>query len=245
MSHTIVIFGASGDLTSRKLVPALYELSRKGRLPEQTRVLGYSRTRFSDEAWREKLAESTAEYLESRFERPLWDAFARSIFYQPGDISQPDDFQRAQATLGRTRRTRGRDARLLSRHRPPVLRVGHRPTRRRRPGTTNRGPRARRHRKTVRHRSGHRPAAQRRASTSVFDEHQVYRIDHYLGKETVQNMLVLRFANTIFEPIWNRNYIDHVQITVAEEVTVGHRARLLRRGRACSATCSRTTCCNC
>ena len=78
----------------------------------------------------------------------------------------------------------------------------------------------------------------------VFAEHQVYRIDHYLGKETVQNVLVLRFANSIFEPIWNRNYIDHVQITAAEDVDRRAPGRLLRLGRASCATCSRTTCCN-
>ena len=92
MSHSIIIFGASGDLTSRKLIPALYSLFRKGRLPEDTRIVGFSRTKFSHEAWREKLTESTAGFVGGEFDRAAWDKFAESIFYQPGDIGNADDF---------------------------------------------------------------------------------------------------------------------------------------------------------
>ena len=87
MPHTIVIFGASGDLTRRKLIPALYRLHAKGRLPAETRVVGFSRTEFSHDAWRDKLAESTAEFLAGEFDRGTWSDFARQIYYQPGDIN--------------------------------------------------------------------------------------------------------------------------------------------------------------
>ena len=92
MPHSIIIFGASGDLTSRKLIPALYSLHGKGRLPNDTRIVGFSRTKFSHEAWREKLGESTAEFVGMEFDRAAWVEFAQSIFYQPGDIGNADDF---------------------------------------------------------------------------------------------------------------------------------------------------------
>ncbi len=92
MENTIVIFGASGDLTSRKLIPALYELKRKGRLPDGTRIIGTSRTEFSHDEWREKLAQSTAEFVGQRFDRKVWDELAPSVFYQPGDMESPELF---------------------------------------------------------------------------------------------------------------------------------------------------------
>ena len=92
MAHTIVIFGASGDLTSRKLIPALYELYRKKRLPEDTRVVGFARTPFSHNAWRQKLAETTAQFVGKTFDAARWQEFAPSIFYQPGDVGKAEDF---------------------------------------------------------------------------------------------------------------------------------------------------------
>src|SRR5688500_12709576 len=92
MAHTVVIFGASGDLTSRKLIPALYSLHQKGRLPPETRIVGVSRTKFSSEAWREELAATTAKFAGKGFNAAAWQAFAASIFYQPGDIGQPQSF---------------------------------------------------------------------------------------------------------------------------------------------------------
>ncbi len=99
MAHTIVIFGASGDLTSRKLVPALYELSRKRRLPPDTRIVGFSRSEFSDEAWRQKLAETTRQFVGDRFEASLWDCFAPCISYHAGDIGRGEDFHALAARL--------------------------------------------------------------------------------------------------------------------------------------------------
>ncbi len=222
MAQTVVIFGASGDLTSRKLVPALYELHRKKRLPEPTQVVGFSRTDFSHEAWRGKLAESTREFAGAKFDASAWESFAPTIHYHRGDIHRPEDFGRLGEFLDDIEGgTNSKRVYYLSTapefYEPAVAQLGATGMAR-----EGRGPR----RLVVEKPFGvDLPSAQRlnEAVHQVFDESQVYRIDHYLGKETVQNLLVLRFANAIFEPIWNRNYIDHVQITAAEEVVVGRR----------------------
>ena len=223
MAHTIVIFGASGDLTSRKLIPALYELYRKKRLPEQTRIVGFSRTPYSDAEWRKELLQSTQYFVGDAFDRAVWDAFAPSIFYHPGDISKQEDFDRLRGYLdaleGDTDADRVYYLSVAPRlYEPTVAKLG----------TANLVEESRGKRQLVIEKPfGHDLESARQLNHcvhEVFAEHQVYCIDHYLGKETVQNVLVLRFANSIFEPIWNRNYIDHVQITAAEDGTVGRRA---------------------
>jgi glucose-6-phosphate 1-dehydrogenase len=223
MPATFVIFGASGDLTSRKLVPALYKLYRKKRLGEDLRVVGFSRTAFSHDQWRSQLRETTAKYAEDQFDSATWDAFASKVFYHAGDIGQSEDFDGLAKLLGEIEA--GADATRVyylstapQFYAPAVEQLG-------RSGLADEshGPR----RVVIEKPFGVDLAtaeALNKAVHHVFRERQVYRIDHYLGKETVQNLLVLRFANSIYEPIWNRNYIDHVQITVAEEVDVGKRA---------------------
>jgi len=223
MAHTIVIFGASGDLTSRKLIPALYELHRKKRLPENTRIVGYSRTRFSHEAWRDKLAETTAQFVGEKFDPAIWQEFAPSLFYHPGDIGNDEDFPALAKFLANLEGEAGASrvyylSTAPQLYAPAIARLGA-------AGLNIEDGAARR--VVIEKPFGTDLATARELNQKVhevFAEHQVYRIDHYLGKETVQNVLVLRFANSIFEPIWNRNYIDHVQITAAEELTVGHRA---------------------
>ena len=222
MAQTIVIFGASGDLTSRKLVPSLYELHRKKRLPQETRIVGFSRTGFSHEAWREKLSESTAHFAGNGFDRSAWETFARSIFYHAGDIDRPADFVSLKTSLddleGGGETTRIYYLSTAPRfYEPAIAHLGA-------AGLACEDCSWRRI--VIEKPFGTDLASAQRLNRvvhEVFDERQVYRIDHYLGKETVQNVLVLRFANAIFEPIWNRNYIDHVQITAAEQTTVGHR----------------------
>jgi glucose-6-phosphate 1-dehydrogenase len=227
MAVTLVIFGASGDLTSRKLIPSLYQLSRKGRLPENTQIVGFSRTKFSDDEWRKSLAETTAKYLKSDFEAAAWDKFAAHVHYQAGDIGQQDDFEALHARLHELeKRSSGKPSDLTrvyylatasQFYEEAVERLGASGL-----ADEGNGPR----RVVIEKPFGSDLATARKLNQAVhrvFREKQVYRIDHYLGKETVQNMLVLRFANTIFEPVWNRNYVDHVQITVAEEVKVGRR----------------------
>jgi len=222
MSHSIVIFGASGDLTSRKLVPALYELHRKGRLAAPVRIVGFSRTPLAHDAWRAKLAESTAQFVGNGFDRPAWDAFARSIFYQPGDVGAPDDFRSLGARLDELEGDDGAHrvyylATAPRFYEPAIAHLGQ-------AGLAQQSERVRR--VVIEKPFGVDLESARQLNEAVhrvFPESQVYRIDHYLGKETVQNLLVLRFANAIFEPVWNRNYVDHVQITAAEEGTIGHR----------------------
>ena len=223
MPHTIVIFGASGDLTSRKLVPALYNLMRSGALPDETRIVGFSRTPLTDEAWRAALRDSTAEHAGGDpFSEEAWQTFAARVFYEPGDIGSTDDVSRLKRRLD-TLESDGEATRVYYLATAPQFYV---------PVVTalgglgladeSRGPR-----RIVVEKPFGTDATTARALNAhlhgVFHESQVYRIDHYLGKESVQNILALRFANTIFEPVWNRRYIDHVQITVAEEVTVGRR----------------------
>ena len=223
MAHTIVIFGASGDLTCRKLVPALYELHRKGRLPEQTRIVGFSRTKLTDEVWRERLAFSTAEFAEQGFNAAVWEGFAPALFYHPGDIGKAEDILSLKTYLDELEGAAGATrVYYLSTapkfYEPVVAQLGA-------AGMADEGQHPRRvviekpfgvDLQSARHLNA--------AVHQVLGEHQVYRIDHYLGKETVQNVMVFRFANSIFEPIWNRNYIEHVQITAAEEGTIGRRA---------------------
>ncbi|MEZ6108366.1 MAG: glucose-6-phosphate dehydrogenase [Pirellulaceae bacterium] len=229
MVHTIVIFGASGDLTSRKLIPALFSLHRKKYLPAGTRIVGVARTDYSHDQWRASLEETTKQHA-ADFDAADWNSFAPQIFYHPGDIGSPKDFVSLRRFLkeleGETESTRlyylstsptlyaSAIAGLGAAHSLPID-GDDRPLK----GDLSR-------RIVIEKPFGTDLATAKQLNQQVhevFDERQVYRIDHYLGKETVQNMLVLRFANSIFEPIWNRNYIDHVQITVAEEVKVGRR----------------------
>jgi len=222
MPLTLVIFGASGDLTSRKLVPALFQLFRKQRLPADTKIVGFSRTHFSDDEWRRALTDSTEKFSNGQFDRAAWDKFAQAIHYQAGDIGQAADFEALHKRLHKLEGS------------PKVTRVYYLATAPQfyegavaQLGANGLADEVNGPRRIVIEKPFGRDAQTATrlndAVHQVFKEKQVYRIDHYLGKETVQNILVLRFANTIFEPVWNRNYVDHVQITVAEEVLVGRR----------------------
>ena len=223
MAHTIVIFGASGDLTSRKLVPALYNLARAGSLPADTRIVGFSRTPMSDDAWRVSLRETTARHCDAGpLDDAVWGPFAARIHYQAGDIGRSEDFAALERRL--TELEGSADATRVyylatapQFYEPVVTALGSHGM-----AEQSRGPR----RIVVEKPFGTDLTTARALNAhlhTVFRESQVFRIDHYLGKESVQNILALRFANTIFEPVWNRRYIDHVQITVAEEVKVGRR----------------------
>ena len=223
MSHTIVIFGASGDLTSRKLVPALYSLFAKGRLPEDTRVVGVSRSEFSHDAWREQLEQSTRTFLGDAFSDSGWDDFAARLYYHAGDIQRPDDFSSLATMLDELERDEGSTRLYYLSTSPRLYHAAVEAL-----GSSGLADESKGKRRIVVEKPFGTDLATaeslNRTLHGVFAERQVYRIDHYLGKETVQNLLVLRFANSIFEPLWNRNYVDNVQITVAEEVVIGSRA---------------------
>ncbi len=219
---TIVIFGASGDLTRRKLIPALFALYQTDRLPKRTQIIGYARRPYSDEDFRKLVYDATVKAHGDQFDEAAWKAFASNLHYFQGNLDRSDDFGRFAPWLAE--REAGEANRLYylataPEHYDPVVRAlgEHDMT----------GEGAGWRRIVIEKPYGvdlKSAMALDHVVHDCFKERQVYRIDHFLGKETVQNVLVFRFANAIFEPLWNRNYIDHVQITVAEDVDVGTRA---------------------
>lgn len=223
MAHTIVIFGASGDLTSRKLIPALFRLSQKQRLPPDTRIVGVSRSPFQHQQWRKMLAESTEKFLGQEFKRKDWEIFIQQIFYHPGDIGTTADFEALAKLLAEIENSESVDRTYYLSIKPQLYPLAVEQLGAAGLNQEHNGRRI----VIIEKPFGTDLTSATQLNGSIhkaFHENQVYRIDHYLGKETVQNLFVLRFANSIFEPLWNHNYIDHVQITVAEEVSVGRRA---------------------
>ena len=225
MKHTvIVIFGASGDLTARKLVPALFNNFRKGRLPANTKIVGMARSAFTDESFRAKMSEGMQQFAPKDFNAEKWQAFAPMLFYQPGDMTKAEAYAGLENKIASIAPEGANRLYYLSTapefYPTGATLLGESNMSQEDEGTGFR-------RIIIEKPFGSDLASAMDLNHTVhraFREHQVYRIDHYLGKETVQNILVFRFANAIFEPLWNRNYIDHVQITVSETVGVGHRA---------------------
>jgi glucose-6-phosphate 1-dehydrogenase len=227
---TIVIFGASGDLTKRKLIPALYNLAHEGLLPDELAVVGYARRDIGTDNFRTKMREATAEYTGGSLDDKVWTWLESRLHYVRGDLDTREDYQGLASKLEELEtqhKTRGNALFYLATapdHFGPVVQhleeCGL-------TAETKGGDRAeasaRWRRVVVEKPFGHDLATAKvlnQVLRRALDEKQIYRIDHYLGKETVQNLLVFRFSNGIFEPIWNRRYVDHVQITVAETLGV-------------------------
>jgi len=220
---TLVIFGASGDLAHRKLVPALYSLHRDGLLPVHTNVVGLGRTPMSDDAFRASLQEGCARFARRPLETEAWDSFAPRLSYCAGNLNDLADNGALRQALEQADARHGSGGnRLFYLSIPPDLYA---------PVLTNLGAAGlvqREQREPWSRVVVEKPFGRDLASAvalnatalQVLREDQIYRIDHYLGKEAVQNILIFRFGNAIFEPLWNRKYIDHVQITAAESIGV-------------------------
>jgi glucose-6-phosphate 1-dehydrogenase len=217
----VVIFGANGDLTKRKLMPALYRLAYDRRLSAGFAVVGISRSPMTDEQFREKMLDSVKKFSEdTEIQDDVWRAFAAGLYYVAGDIADPALYQNVAAKLKQVEAERQTGGNVLfylstqpSQYAPAALGLE----------SAGLGKGNGWRRLVVEKPFGHDMESARELSDKlhqVFAEAEVYRIDHYLGKETVQNILAFRFGNGIFEPLWNRRYINHVQITAAESIGV-------------------------
>jgi glucose-6-phosphate 1-dehydrogenase len=224
----LTIFGASGDLTKRKLIPALYNLALERRLPERLAVVGYARSEMSHEEFRQKMREAVSEFSRTGLkDEAIWREFAANLYYVAGSYDGQEGYQKLKDFIdGFDRGSRVKPVRVFYLATPPdlygpviqqIVAVGL---------ASRESDAEPRTRVIIEKPFGTDLETARelnRKVHEVLDEKQIYRIDHYLGKETVQNIMVFRFANAVFEPIWNRRYVDHVQITAAETVGVENR----------------------
>src|SRR5438067_636547 len=218
----LVIFGASGDLAHKKLMPALYSLMVRRLMPPRFAIVGVSRTDGDDDSFRQDMQEAVRKYARDEFRQEVWDELAESMHYVATDFADEGGEQKLEQLVGQLAQQNGLGGNRFYYLAVPPAAV---PTivkalgkRRSAKGWT---------RLIVEKPFGHDLESARALNELIrtdFDEREVFRIDHYLGKETVQNMMALRFANGIFEPIWNRQFVDHVQITVAETLGIEGRA---------------------
>jgi glucose-6-phosphate 1-dehydrogenase len=226
-SCTVILFGASGDLAKRKVIPAMYDLAQYNSLGECYAIVGFARTPMTDETFRSNVGEAAKTISEvGPIDPQKWSDFAANLFYAEGDYSDPDSYSRLVRRLSELEAAKKLCGnRLFYLSTPPevypdiVEQLGRAGLAR--PSTPNSWVRI-----IIEKPFGRDLASAKELNKivlNVFEEKQIYRIDHYLGKDTVQNLLVLRFGNGIFEPLWNRNYVDQVQITAAETLGVERR----------------------
>jgi glucose-6-phosphate 1-dehydrogenase len=219
----MVIFGATGDLTRRSLLPSLFELALKDLLPERFAVLGVSRSEWDDEEFRRRMRDAVEEDCD--FHEDTWKKLSECLHYEPGNVKSSDDFQTLEDRIGELRSIHDLPGNVLFHLATPPAFFGTIADGLSEAGLAS-SPEGWR-RLVVEKPFGEDRASARdlhRQLGEAFHEEQIYRVDHFLGKETVQNMLVFRFANPSFEPVWSNRFIDHVQITVAEDMGIGTRA---------------------
>ncbi|MFL5881853.1 MAG: glucose-6-phosphate dehydrogenase, partial [Actinomycetota bacterium] len=223
----MVVFGGSGDLAHRKIVPALYNLELHRLLPQNFAFVGSSRSEFSDDEYRADMRKAVEEFSRTQpIQHQVWESFASKLHYVSGSSSDPATYGRVGDVLDRFDREQGTDGNrlfylsLIPKLFPDTIRgIG-------KAGLGGRGWDRGFSRVVVEKPFGHDLTSARELQelvTTVFPERDVFRIDHYLGKESVQNIIAFRFANGIFEPVWNHHYVDHVQVTVSESLGIEHR----------------------
>jgi len=224
---TVILFGASGDLAKRKVIPAMYDLAQHNSLGERYSIIGFARTPMTDESFRATIGEAAKTISEvGPIEPAKWNAFSSNLYYSAGEYGNPDSYTQLAKRLAEIDKEKNLGGnRLFYLSTPPevypdiVEQLGRAGLAR--PANPNSWVRI-----IIEKPFGRDLASAKELNKivlNVFEEKQVYRIDHYLGKDTVQNLLVLRFGNGIFEPLWNRNYVDHVQITAGETLGVERR----------------------
>jgi glucose-6-phosphate 1-dehydrogenase len=232
-----IIFGASGDLTRRKLIPALYNLAVSRSLPPGFSIVGFASTEMSDEQFRAMTHDAVAQFSRRKpIDEAVWDDFASRLHYVAGKFEDPSAFDRLRDKLEQIDRTNGtRENRLCYLAIPPsVVRIVNENLAKARLVADSND--TSKYTRIIVEKPFGRDLASADALNAdlhrIFHESQIFRIDHYLGKETVQNLIALRFGNAIFEPIWNRNHVDHIQITVAEDIGVEGRGRFYEEAGA-------------
>ncbi|MGI5391715.1 glucose-6-phosphate dehydrogenase [Streptomyces sp. CA-251251] len=222
----LVIFGVTGDLSRRKLMPAVYDLANRGLLPPGFSLVGFARRDWEDQDFAQVVHDAVKEHARTPFREEVWQQLAEGMRFIPGDFDDDAAFEQLRGAvedLDASRGTSGNYAFYLSvppKFFPKVVQQL------KKHGLTD-APEGSWRRAVIEKPFGHDLDSARDLNAlvhEVFDPEQVFRIDHYLGKETVQNILALRFANQMYEPIWNRSYVDHVQITMAEDIGIGGRA---------------------
>src|SRR3984893_15439141 len=222
----LVLFGVTGDLASKKLLPAIYDLANRGLLPPGFSLVGFARRDWADQDFRQVAYEAVKEHARTPFREDVWQQLSQGMHFVPGEFGDPGAFDAlamAVKELDESRGTGGNYAFYLS---IPPSAFPQVVQQLRRSGLADHADDQWR-RVVIEKPFGHDLASAvelNKIVHEVFPEESIFRIDHYLGKETVQNILALRFANTMFEPIWNRSYVDHVQITMAEDIGIGGRA---------------------
>lgn len=225
-SCVMVIFGAGGDLTKRKLIPAIYHLAQEKLLSEKFAIVGFDHADLDTETYRRRLDAEIKEFLGDEYDQQRWDNLLGRFYYAQGDFKDPAAYARLGELLSKVDMEQHTEGRYLFYLATPPSFFGEIATQLGNAGLTKED--EAHWRRIIIEKPFGRDLASARTLNKLlhdaFNEDQIYRIDHYLGKETVQNILAYRFTNSTVEPIWNRRYVDHVQITVAESLGVEDRA---------------------